>query len=169
MRPVPDFPLRSVAVRVITVSDRAFTRERPDATGPLLAAELASVGADATRTIVPDDVAAITQELVAAIDSGAQVVVTTGGTGIGPRDVTPEATRPLIDRELPGIPEVIRQRDSARVPSVALSRGVAGLTTGDHPVLLINLPGSPRAVSSTLDLLPGLIAHAIDQLNGRDH
>ena len=100
---------------------------------------------------------------------GSAFNVTTGGTGIGPRDITPDATAPLLARELPGIPELLRQRDSARTPLVALSRGLAGIVAHDPPAIVVNLPGSPHAVASAVEVLPSLIAHAIAQIDGGDH
>ena len=104
-----------------------------------------------------------------AIASGARAVVTTGGTGVGPRDATPEATAPLLEHELPGIPELLRQRDAGRTPLVALSRGLAGVTARPRPAVVVNLPGAPSAVASALEVLPDVLAHAIEQLDGGDH
>ena len=128
-----------------------------------------AAGAKVVHILVPDDVHAVRRAIEAAIASGAQAVVTTGGTGIGPRDVTPEATAALLVRELPGIPELLRQRDAARSPLVALSRGVAGVTAMPAPAVVVNLPGSPSAVASAVEVLPELLAHAISQLEGGDH
>ena len=161
--------LDGIAIVVVTVSDRSAAGQRPDATGPVLAEALRSAGADVVGTVVPDDAAEVTRALEAAIASGARAVVTTGGTGIGPRDVTPEATAGLIVRELPGIPELLRQRDAAKNPLVALSRGLAGVTARPAPAIVINLPGSPTGVASAIEVLPALIAHAVAQLDGGDH
>ena len=161
--------LAGIRVAVVTVSDRSFAGARDDATGPLLADRLTVAGAEVTRSLVPDDVTEIRHALDAAVASGARVVLTTGGTGIGPRDVTPEATAPLLARSLPGIPELLRQRDAHLTAAVALSRGLAGVTTRPSTALIINLPGSVRAVESALLVLPDLLAHAIAQLDGGDH
>ncbi|WP_062388259.1 MogA/MoaB family molybdenum cofactor biosynthesis protein [Demequina iriomotensis] len=162
-------PLTDLRVAVITVSDRSSAGARDDATGPVLADRLAEAGASVTRSLVPDAVVDIRHAISGAIAAGARVVVTTGGTGIGPRDVTPEATEPLLLRPLPGIPELLRQRDAHLSPSVALSRGIAGVTAGTPGALIINLPGSVRAVESALLVLPDLLAHAVAQLDGEDH
>ena len=161
--------LDGVLVAVVTVSDRSAAGHRPDATGPVLAGAFRAAGAEVVATVVPDDVPEVTKALEAAIASGARAVVTTGGTGIGPRDITPEATAALIVRDLPGIPELLRQRDAARSPLVALSRGLAGVVAHEPPALVVNLPGSPTAVASAAEVLPSLIAHAIAQLDGGDH
>ncbi|WP_062303895.1 MogA/MoaB family molybdenum cofactor biosynthesis protein [Demequina subtropica] len=161
--------LAGVSIAVITVSDRSAAGARDDATGPVLADRLAAAGADVMRSLVPDEVEEIRHAVAGAVAAGARAVVTTGGTGIGPRDVTPEATAPLLARELPGIPELLRQRDAHLTPAVALSRGRAGVTAGPAPALVINLPGSVRAVESALAVLPALIAHAVAQLDGGDH
>ena len=156
-------------VAVVTVSDRSFAGSRADATGPVLRDAFVAQGFEASLSIVPDDVHEITRAIDAAIAWGARVVVTTGGTGIGPRDVTPEATAPLLRRELPGIPELLRMRDAHASPLVALSRGLAGVTGHATPAMVINLPGSESAVASAVDVLPRLLEHAIAQLDGTDH
>ncbi|WP_062517292.1 MogA/MoaB family molybdenum cofactor biosynthesis protein [Demequina gelatinilytica] len=161
--------LAGVSIAVITVSDRSAAGARDDATGPVLADRLAAAGAEVMRSLVPDQIEEIRHALAGAVSAGARVVLTTGGTGIGPRDVTPEATGALLGRQLPGIPELLRQRDAHLTPAVALSRGLAGVTTGSPAALVINLPGSVRAVESALAVLPGLIAHAVAQLDGGDH
>ncbi|WP_062289019.1 MogA/MoaB family molybdenum cofactor biosynthesis protein [Demequina phytophila] len=161
--------LAGVTIAVVTVSDRSAAGTRDDVTGPLLVDRLAAAGAEVTRSLVPDDVAEIRHALEGAVAAGARAVVTTGGTGVAPRDVTPEATAPLLARTLPGIPELLRQRDAHLTPAVALSRGLAGVTGGSPGALIINLPGSVRAVESALGVLPGLIAHAVAQLDGGDH
>ncbi len=162
--------LEGIKVTVLTVSDRSFVGERPDATGPLLTEALRAQGAEIAAVTVPDDAAAITTAIDDAVAGwGARVVVTTGGTGIGPRDVTPEATAPLLARDLPGIPELLRMRDAHRTPLVALSRGLAGVTRHARPAVVVNLPGSPSAVESALEVLPTVLAHALTQLDGGDH
>jgi molybdenum cofactor synthesis domain-containing protein len=135
----------------------------------MLVAALESHGAVGVRSVVTDERAEIVAAIHAAVASGVDAVITTGGTGVGPRDVTPEATATLIAQDLPGIPELLRQRDAERSPLVALSRARAGLTAPPQRVLVVNLPGSPSAVASALEVLPSLIAHTVHTSRGGDH
>lgn len=152
---------------VITASNRSARRERADTSGQLLAAGLRDLGCQVGAvTVVPDDVSAIRAALRSALDSGAELVVTTGGTGLTPTDVTPEATRPLLDREVPGIAEAVRLAARDRVPTSVLSRGLAG-TVG--AALVVNLPGSPGGVRDGLAVLGPIVGHVLSQLHGGDH
>ena len=151
----------------MTVSDRSSRGERPDTSGPLLASLLAEAGCEVGPVVlVADDVDAVQQALRDALADGADVVVTTGGTGLSPRDVTPEATRPLLERELPGIAEALRAVSREAVPTSALSRGVAG-TVGR--TVVVNLPGSTGGVRDGARVLAPVLAHAVSQLAGGDH
>jgi molybdenum cofactor biosynthesis protein B len=153
---------------VVTVSDRAARGEYEDRSGPLAASLLAEAGFTVDRVVVvPDEVAAITSALHAAVGDGVELVVTTGGTGIGPRDVTPEATLRVVDRTIPGIAEALRGEARDRVPTSVLSRGIAGVV---RRTLVVNLPGSTGGVRDGVAVLVPVLAHAVAQLRGEaDH
>lgn len=156
-----------ISAWVIVASTRAARGIRPDATGPVLYEFLHDLGYSVFEPVVVPDGKAVGDALARAIASDARVVLTTGGTGITPTDQTPEFTRRLLDRELPGIAEAIRATGIARgLPGAMLSRGVAGIA---GRTLVINLPGSFGAVNDSVTLLRPLLPHAIDQLEGRDH
>lgn len=150
--------------RVITVSDRSHGGLRHDTSGPLLAAELAALGFEVDDVVVvPDDVPAVQSALRDAVAAGVDVAVTTGGTGFAPRDVTPEATRGLLDRESPGLSEALRRTRQEQVPTTILSRGVAG-TIG--ATFVLNLPGSTGAVRDGVTVLAPVVGHLVAQLRG---
>ncbi|MEO3765582.1 MogA/MoaB family molybdenum cofactor biosynthesis protein [Streptomyces sp. B8F3] len=155
--------MRALAV---TVSNRAAAGVYADTGGPLLVAGLTEMGfaADGPR-VVPDGdpVEAVLREAVAA---GYDVVLTTGGTGVSPTDRTPEMTARVLDRHLPGVPEAIRAYGYAKVPTAALSRGLAGVA---GRTVIVNLPGSSGGVRDGLSVLARLLPHAVDQVHGGDH
>ena len=158
--------------QVITVSDRSAAGTREDLSGPVLVQALAEAGYEVSLVVVPDGGRSVAGALVDALQSGAGLVVTTGGTGVGPRDRTPEGTRSVIDRELPGVAELIRAQGLAASPHAALTRGVAGVVdaTPDHGgAFVVNLPGSPKAVREGIDIVVQLAPHVLDQLAGGDH
>lgn len=152
---------------VITCSNRSAAGERSDDSGALLTELLEQAGYPvSSRAVVPDEVEAIQSAVRTAVDAGAVVVITTGGTGLAPTDVTPEAIRPLLQREVPGIAEAVRLAVRDRVPTSVLSRGVAG-TVGRS--LVVTLPGSPGGVRDGMAVLTPLLGHIVDQLAGGDH
>lgn len=153
-------------VAVITISDSASRGAREDASGPAVADRLSSAGFEvALRRILPDErahIAALLRDL--AQENRIRAVFTTGGTGLAARDVTPEATRDVIEREIPGFGELMREHGRRFTPFASLSRAVSG-TLGR--VLIVNLPGSPRAAVQSLDAVLELIPHVLDLLDGR--
>ncbi len=151
----------------ITVSNRAAAGVYEDRSGPVLAGLLREAGCEVDGPVVVPDGDPVEVVLREAVTSGYQVVVTTGGTGLTPADLTPEMTRRVIDREVPGIAEAIRAAGAAAdVPSAILSRGVAGLA---GRVLVVNLPGSTGGVRDGMAVLVPVLSHAIDQAHGGDH
>ena len=148
---------------VLTISDSAAVGQRHDASGDAVERLLETKGfAPIRRAVVPDERHDIERALIEACDS-AQLVITTGGTGLGPRDVTPEATKAILDREAPGIAEVMRAGGLLHTPLAALSRGVAG-ARGQS--LVLNLPGSEKAVTESMDAVIALLHHALETLSG---
>jgi molybdenum cofactor synthesis domain-containing protein len=151
----------------ITVSNRAAAGIYQDKSGPVLAELLRSAGFQTDGPVVVPDGAAVETALREAVAAGYDVVVTTGGTGLTPTDLTPEMTRLVIDRDIPGIAEAIRAAGvSAGVPTAMLSRGVAGLA---GTTLIVNLPGSTGGVRDGMSVLRPVMEHARDQAGGSDH
>ena len=165
---VPDLAAVVHEAVVITCSNRSAAGEREDASGPALVTALREAGfATAPEPIVlPDDEAGIATELAHLADAGYRLIVTTGGTGLTPTDVTPQATRRILEREAPGIAELMRAAGAASTPMAALSRGIAGTRGG---CLIVNLPGSPKGALESLAALLPLLRHAVDQVAGGDH
>ena len=149
---------------VVTISDRVSARKMDDKSGPVLVRILTSAGFDvSTPEVVPDVQQDIADAIEAAIVRGAEVVITTGGTGLGPRDVTPQATSRVIDFEVPGIAEAMRRAGAATTPMAALSRGIAGVR---GRTLIINVPGSAKGAAESLEAVIPVLDHAIRLLHG---
>jgi molybdenum cofactor synthesis domain-containing protein len=152
---------------VVVASNRAAAGVYDDTTGPLLVDLLVSSGFSCAEPVVVPDGDPVGAAIAAEVEGGARVVLTTGGTGLTPTDLTPEVTRPLLDREVPGIAEAIRAYGVAKgVPTAALSRGLAGVS-GD--CLVVNLPGSRGGVKDAIAVLQPLLVHAVEQIVGSDH
>ncbi len=157
---------RELRVAVVTVSDKGAAGERRDDSGDLLEKLLLDFGAaHVSRAIVPDELPRIAAVLSSLCEhERSQLVITNGGTGLGPRDVTPEATLEVIDREAPGIAEAIRARSIEITPRGMLSRAVCGVC---RDTLIINFPGSPRACEECFGVIRPVLGHALDLLAGR--
>ncbi|MCC6755417.1 MAG: MogA/MoaB family molybdenum cofactor biosynthesis protein [Solirubrobacterales bacterium] len=162
-----------ISVTLVTVSDRSHRGERDDLSGQAAARAVEQAGLSLRDTkLIPDGRQPVGAALSAAIEDGADLVLTLGGTGIGPRDETPEGTRPLLETELPGIAEGLRLAGAAKVPAAALSRGLAGVSRpsrAGHRSVIINLPGSTGGVRDGFGYLVPILPHLVDQLRGGDH
>jgi len=154
-----------VKVGVLTVSDRVSRGEAEDGSGDLLASLLREDGFEVERGLVPDERAQIAGAL-RELAERVQIVLTTGGTGLAPRDVTPEATLDVVEREAPGIAQAIRVESLHKTPYALLSRGVAGLLGS---TLIVNLPGSPGGCRDGYDVLRPVLPHALELLGGKVH
>ncbi len=163
-------PAAPIRVAVLTISDRSFRGERADAGGPAVERALEKVPAPTVvveRTLLPDERDDVRWNLERICDSGiADLVLTTGGTGLGPRDCTPQGTLDAADYEVPGIGEAMRAATRAAVPTADLSRATAAVR---RRTLVVNLPGSPRGAVECLDVVARLLPHAVATLRGEDH
>jgi molybdenum cofactor synthesis domain-containing protein len=152
---------------VIAASNRAAAGVYEDTTGPLIVSALQELGFEVDGPVVVPDGEPVGEAIRAAVDAGARAVLTTGGTGLTPTDLTPEVTRPLLDREVPGVAEAIRAHGVANgVPTAALSRGLAGVA---GQAFVVNLPGSRGGVKDGLAVVVPLLRHAVEQIVGSDH
>jgi molybdopterin adenylyltransferase len=154
-----------IRAAILTISDSAVAGTRADTSGPALAIRAAELGwTVAASGLAPDDEAVIATKLREWSDAGYALILTTGGTGVAERDVTPEATRSVLEREIPGIAELIRARGIEQTKLAVLSRGLAGQRKRS---LIVNLPGSPRGALFSLEVIEHLIPHIVDLMQGR--
>jgi len=161
-------PLTALRFGILTVSDRSARGERMDSTGPALAGAIEERGWEVARSaIVADEKELIEQNLLAWCDSQAlDIILTTGGTGFSPRDVTPEATQAVVDRNAPGLSEAMRSASLRKTPHAMLSRAICGMRGA---TLIVNLPGSPRAALENLDVIAPVLPHAVELLRADPH
>ncbi len=151
-------------VGILTVSDKGARGEREDRSGPAVREMMEAAGAEIVRAkIVPDEQDEIRAALIQWSDEGLDLILTTGGTGFSPRDWTPEATRAVIDRETPGIPEAMRRAGAEKTPTAMLSRAAAGIRKS---TLIVNLPGSEKAVRESLEAILPALPHGLEILKG---
>ncbi len=156
--------MQAFTAAVLTLSDQGAAGRREDRSGPVVRQRLADLGITVSdHALQSDDPEAIVERLQAWVSEGIQLIVTTGGTGFGPRDRTPEATRRVIERDAPGLAELMRAAGLRQTPMAALSRGVCGIAGS---TLIINLPGSERAVRENLDALEPVLLHALQLISG---
>ena len=156
--------MRALRVATITVSTKGYAGTRTDESGPAMREVLERAGIAVVHSdLVPDDIERVATSILAAARAGANVVLTSGGTGLSPNDLTPEATRRVIDREVPGIAEALRANSLTKTPHGMLSRGVAGAL---GTALVVNLPGSPKAARESLEVLLPVLPHAVELLAG---
>ena len=157
-----------IRAAVLTVSDRSARGEREDESGPVLAELLREAGATVVaQEVISDELEPLAGRLRELADRGdVNLVMTTGGTGLAPRDNTPEATRAVVEREVPGLAEAMRAETLRQTPTAMLSRAVCGTRSG---ALVVNLPGSPKGVRECFAVIRPVLAHAVAQLAGRDH
>jgi molybdopterin adenylyltransferase len=151
---------------IITISDKASTGKRPDQSGPVIKDSFAADDCELVNyEVIPDERQLIERKLTEWADGGQMdIILTTGGTGLAPRDVTPEATLAVVDKEVPGLAEVMRAKSFVITPNAMLSRAAAGMR---QQCLIINLPGSPKAVAECLEVIRPVLSHAVDVIKGK--
>lgn len=160
---------QALQATVITVSDEVAEGRDANRAGPVAVELLAGHGVAAVLVVVPDQVDAITAAVRTAIAGGSRVVITSGGTGIGPSDVTADAVAPLLSYQIPGLVEEIRRRGAEHVASALVSREVAGVVLGDPPTFVLTAPGSRGGVRDAIDVVGPLLTYIVGQLDGAGH
>lgn len=160
------FDLSGYKVAILTVSDKGFSGERADASGPALESLVKKWGVEVVYTsLIPDEKTKIKEEFLKLADERiAELILTTGGTGFSPRDVTPEATKEVIEKECPGLAEAMRAKSFEITPHALLSRGVCGIRKSS---LIINLPGSPKAACENLEAIASALPHGLEKMLGK--
>lgn len=153
-----------IKIAVICVSDRSFSGEREDLSGPAISRALSDIAETAEYVCVPDEVGAIERELIRLCGTDISAIITTGGTGFAPRDVTPEATLAVMEKNAPGIAEALRAESLKLTPNAMLSRGMSVIRNN---VLIVNLPGSPKAAEECAEILKPVLPHAAQLLRGK--
>lgn len=152
-----------ISVAILTLSDKGSKGEREDLSGPAIGEMLKGIGAEIKHyEILPDEKQMIKEKLI-EFSPKVDLILTTGGTGLSPRDVTPDATREVIDKEIPGITEIMRSEGMKKTRRSMLSRAVAGVR---EQTLIVNLPGSPKAVKENLEVILDILSHAIEKIKG---
>ena len=154
-----------ITTAILTISDKGSQGKRDDYSGPAIEEWVSSKGYELSyKKIIPDEIEIIKNELLSCCSRHINLILTTGGTGLSSRDVTPEATKAVIDKEVPGFSEIMRSKSFEITPHAVLSRGVSGIKDNS---LIINLPGSPKAVKENLSFIEAAVPHAIDIIKGR--
>lgn len=159
----------SLQATVITVSDEVAEGRDANRAGPVAVELLATLGVTADLVVVPDRVDVITAAVQMAIADGSRIVITSGGTGIGPSDVTVDAVTPLLSYQIPGLVEEIRRRGAEHVPPALVSREVAGVVLGNPSTFVLTAPGSRGGVRDAIDVVGPLLAYIVDRLDGAGH
>ena len=161
--------MNALRARVITVSDEIASGQDENRAGPIAVAELELQGVPADLVVVADQVDAIRAAVIAAVQDGVRVVITSGGTGIGPADVTSDAVAPLLSYQLPGVGEEIRRRGAEHVASALVSREIAGVILGDPATFVLTAPGSRGGVRDAIGVVGPLLEYIVAQLDGAGH
>ncbi|MBK9159868.1 MAG: MogA/MoaB family molybdenum cofactor biosynthesis protein [Propionibacteriaceae bacterium] len=160
---------KALRAAVVTISDEVVSGADEDRAGPIAVSLLGELGIAATLTVVPDDQTAIRAGVWRAIRTGVRVVIASGGTGIGPRDVTVEAVAPLLTYQIPGLGEEIRRRGAVKLPEALVSRAVAGVILGDPPTFVLAVPGSRGGIRDAIEVVGPMMGYIVDQLDGAGH